>query len=208
MNKNYCIYKHQCKDNGQIYIGQTCQNVNRRWRDGEGYKGSPYFYAAICTYGQDRFTHEILECGLTAQEANEKEKYYIKYYNSDKKGYGYNLTSGGENKVYNQDSRNKMSESAIKRFDNIEERKKQSERIKAAHKKENNHYDANKKPVRCLETGEIFESTTLAAKQAGINSLSSFGNYFRGTSKSCGRHPETGERLHQERLDNNNNKEE
>jgi hypothetical protein len=57
-----------------------------------------------------------------------------------------------------------MSESAIKRFDNIEERKKQSERIKAAHKKENNHYDANKKPVRCLETGEIFESTTLAAK--------------------------------------------
>jgi predicted GIY-YIG superfamily endonuclease len=51
MNKNYCIYKHQCKDNGQIYIGQTCQNVNRRWRDGEGYKGSPYFYAAICVYG-------------------------------------------------------------------------------------------------------------------------------------------------------------
>jgi group I intron endonuclease len=200
MNKDYCIYKHQCKLNGQIYIGQTCQNISRRWRNGEGYKQNIYFYSAIQKYGWENFTHEILETNLNREEANEKEKYWIKYYKSNQKGYGYNLTDGGENIIYSQLSKDKMSKSAIKRFENTEEREKQSLRLKEAYKQDESRWDIIKKPVECLETGEKFKSTTLAAKWAGIKSLSSFGNYFRGESKSCGKHPLTGKRLHWRRL--------
>ena len=93
MNK-YCIYKHECLENHKVYIGQTCQNINRRWRDGEGYKHSPRFYSAILHYGWKNFTHEILEDNLTAEAANEREQYWIKYY--DTYHNGYNQTMGGE----------------------------------------------------------------------------------------------------------------
>lgn len=39
MEKKYYIYKHINKINGKIYIGQTNQDPERRWRpDGSGYK--------------------------------------------------------------------------------------------------------------------------------------------------------------------------
>lgn len=200
MNKEYCIYQHECRINGKIYIGQTCQNVSRRWRNGDGYKQNAYFYSAIKFYGWNNFSHEIIESGLSQKEANEKEQYWIKFYHSNEKNYGYNLTNGGSTQTYSKESKNKMSESAKKRFSDPEEREKQSKRLKEAHKNNNSAWDIKKKPVQCLETGEFFCSTTQAAKWAGIKALSSFGNYFRGASKSCGTHPITGERLHWRRL--------
>lgn len=199
MNK-YCIYKHECLENHKVYIGQTCQNINRRWRDGEGYKHSPRFYSAILHYGWKNFTHEILEDNLTAEAANEREQYWIKYYDSTNVDKGYNLTDGGDAHLYSEESKEKMSQSAIHRFQEQEERQMQSERLKKAYQIDSSRWDVIKKPIKCLETGEIFSSTTEAAKWAGINSLSAFGNYFAGRSKSCGRHPETKEKLHWERL--------
>ena len=200
--KKYCIYKHTCINNNKVYIGQTCQTTERRWRDGEGYKKSPRFYSAIMCHGWDSFTHEIIEDNLNAQEANEREQYWIAYYNSTDLNYGYNLTEGGDSHLYTQESRNKMSDKAIKRFSNEDERKKQSERLKAAYKRDSSSWDKIKKPIKCVETGQIFNSTTEAAEWAGIVALSSFGNYFAGRSKSCGRHPITKERLHWERVEN------
>ena len=38
-NKTWVIYKHQNKINGKVYIGQTCQSIQDRWREkGIGYK--------------------------------------------------------------------------------------------------------------------------------------------------------------------------
>lgn len=201
MNKKYIIYKHQCIENGKVYIGQTCQEVDKRWRDGQGYVHSPRFYSAIIHYGWKNFTHEILEENLNFEEANQREQYWINFYDSTNPNKGYNLTIGGDSHLYTEESKNKMSNSAIKRFSDIDERKKQSERLKKAYEKNSSKWDIIKKPIRCIETGEIFSSTTEAAKWAGIISLSAFGNYFAGRSKSCGRHPETKERLHWERVD-------
>ena len=41
-DKVYCVYAHINKVNGKMYIGQTCQDINRRWRDGDGYKGCTF----------------------------------------------------------------------------------------------------------------------------------------------------------------------
>lgn len=97
MNKNrkFIIYKHINKTNGKIYVGQTCQTLSQRWRNGDGYKNSTYFYHAIKKYGWDNFEHIILECGLDKNIVNEREKYWIKYYQANDERYGYNLSDGG-----------------------------------------------------------------------------------------------------------------
>ena len=48
--KRYIVYKHTSPSN-KIYIGITCQDVERRWRNGDGYKSQKYFYRAIKKYG-------------------------------------------------------------------------------------------------------------------------------------------------------------
>lgn len=97
---SWCIYKHTNKVNGKVYIGQTCQRPEDRWRNGKGYEGPYCFYYAIQKYGWDNFSHEILENNLpTVEIANEREKYYIKLYHScvyDPECNGYNSTFGGE----------------------------------------------------------------------------------------------------------------
>jgi group I intron endonuclease len=81
------IYKHTNKLNSKCYIGITKMKVERRWKKGNGYKSQKIFYGAIKKYGWDNFKHEIIEVVDSLEEALKKESYYIKLYNSIKKGY-------------------------------------------------------------------------------------------------------------------------
>lgn len=93
--QTFKVYKHTLFD-GRAYIGITCQPLSRRWRDGEGYKNSSYFYKAIQKYGWDAFEHEVLFDNLTEEEATAKEKELIAEYQTQDRAYGFNLTGGGE----------------------------------------------------------------------------------------------------------------
>ena len=92
---NYKVYKHTTP-NGKIYIGITNQTVNERWANGKGYKHNSYFTRAIHKYGWENIKHEILFSGLTKEEACKKEIELIEQYQSNKRIYGYNISSGGE----------------------------------------------------------------------------------------------------------------
>lgn len=92
---SYVIYMHRNKINGKVYIGQTCQNLNKRWQNGKGYEKCILFYNAIQKYGFDGFDHEILFEVETKEEADEKEIEMIAYYDSTNRSKGYNLTEGG-----------------------------------------------------------------------------------------------------------------
>lgn len=111
---NYCVYIHKNKINGKRYVGITSQNPERRWRSGNGYCLNEHFYRAICKYGWDNFTHEILASELTKQDACNLEKELIAFYKSNDEKYGYNKSSGGENPcegaVFSQETRKKMSD--------------------------------------------------------------------------------------------------
>ena len=104
-NEQRCIYAHICKINGKAYIGQTKHqnNLNRRfYTDGSGYKPqkgkNSKFWNAIKKYGWENFEHIILEKDITTLElANEREKYWIEYYDSFY--HGYNSTKGGDGTV-------------------------------------------------------------------------------------------------------------
>lgn len=88
------IYKITNKINGKIYIGQA-KNINKRIK--EHIKGSTSAISlAIQKHGEENFDFEILETDI--EDYNEKEKYWIKKFNSYQKGY--NLTEGGEDGAY------------------------------------------------------------------------------------------------------------
>lgn len=127
--KKWCVYKHTNKINGKVYIGQTGQEVNKRWKNGAGYVESAYFYSAIQKNGWDNFEHEILKNNLTKEEANELEIYYIKFYNSNNTNFGYNLTAGGDVNILSEESRKKLSNSLKGRKLSEESRQKISESL-------------------------------------------------------------------------------
>jgi len=95
---NYCVYIHTNKINGKKYVGQTCQKVSCRWRNGSGYRANIYFFRSINSYGWDNFSHEIIADGLSLEEANKLETELIQKHNSLYPN-GYNILSGGDNRT-------------------------------------------------------------------------------------------------------------
>ena len=89
------MYIHTNKVNQKVYIGITGRKPSERWQNGNGYKLNPYFWNAIQKYGWDGFEHEIIEDNLTRKEAEQKEIYYIKKYDSTNHSKGYNIQRGG-----------------------------------------------------------------------------------------------------------------
>lgn len=96
------IYKITNKINNKIYIGQS-KNIEQRWKEHIRHskdkysRHKPYIHSAINKYGKDNFKFDVIEeCKF--EELDEKERYYIKLYNSNKRGIGYNITPGGDAK--------------------------------------------------------------------------------------------------------------
>lgn len=95
------IYKITNQLNQKVYIGKTeYLNPNRRWQQHkqEALKernSHRAIYRAIQKYGIDNFTFEVIE---ETQNPNDREMYYIQFYNSYHNGY--NETLGGDGASY------------------------------------------------------------------------------------------------------------
>lgn len=105
-NAIYLIYKHT-SPSGKSYIGQTKNYNYRCWRH-QKTKGCIIFYNAIQKYGWDNFKHEILISGLTLDQANKYEEFYISEHNTLFPN-GYNIKLGGLNNQISTETRRKMS---------------------------------------------------------------------------------------------------
>lgn len=107
----YYVYCHTNKINNKRYVGITKNKPEKRYCNGRGYTHNSYFHNAICKYGWEEFTHEILFSNLTLQEAEEKEREIIAKWNLTDRKYGYNIESGGNaKKVVSQETKDKLSE--------------------------------------------------------------------------------------------------
>ena len=90
------IYKITNKINGKCYIGQSV-DIKRRWSEHrssvEDITLDSKLIRAMRKYGLENFTFEVLEeCELDL--LNEREEYYVEFYNSY--FHGYNSTFGGD----------------------------------------------------------------------------------------------------------------
>ena len=85
------IYKVTNKINGKVYIGQSV-DIGRRWRQHMTAEDDSYFHKAIQKYGVENFEWEVIE-QCKKKDLDEREIYWIEYYDSFNKGY--NCTKGG-----------------------------------------------------------------------------------------------------------------
>lgn len=98
MNKGY-IYKITCLINNKIYIGQTRQHYMTRFIQHKSHARTGQSHhklaRAIRKYGEDNFIIEAIEeCEFALLD--ERERYWISFYNSTDENIGYNINIGGQ----------------------------------------------------------------------------------------------------------------
>lgn len=128
--------------NNKVYIGKSI-NIRQRIYNHIGALNSKnlkrdnqYFINSWWKYGKENFEYFILEIIDLKNEnleniLKEKELFWIKYYNSIDRNYGYNLRMDSETKmIVHESTRLKLKIANHKRFSNIEERLKIGEKSK------------------------------------------------------------------------------
>ncbi len=105
------IYRANHIQNEKNYLGKTGKTIEKRWskylekaealrraREANPNKkiSGTHFDNALAKYGPDAFTVKQEDVAFSKAELNEKERYYIKEYDSMNPDKGYNMTEGGE----------------------------------------------------------------------------------------------------------------
>ena len=106
------IYKITKISNGKSYIGQS-NDIERRFKEHQtkGESSRIPLDIAIKKYGVNAFTYEIMEeCPL--DKLNEREAYWIKYYNTVQNGYNCSI-GGNQQSIGENNGRAKLTEQDI-----------------------------------------------------------------------------------------------
>ena len=92
------IYSIQNTINSKRYIGKSESDISRRWEEHRtGVRSNRHLQNSINKYGLDNFKFKILE-ECEPKDCWLRERYWIKFYNSNNSELGYNKTNGGETK--------------------------------------------------------------------------------------------------------------
>jgi group I intron endonuclease len=110
MSKIYCIYKHT-SPSGKSYIGQT-KNYKNRCREHQKIPSCPAFHNAIKKHGWENFKSKILIEGLTLEEANYWEEFFILEHKTLSPN-GYNLNTGGGNPRLSEETIERMRQKQL-----------------------------------------------------------------------------------------------
>lgn len=102
------IYKIINKVNEKVYIGQTIRDIKVRWKNHCYQNSGSILKKAIDKYGKHNFKVKIIAKCNSIEEMNHRETYYIKLFNTLSPN-GYNLNTGGNNRIPSKETRNKMS---------------------------------------------------------------------------------------------------
>ena len=107
------IYKTTNLINGMIYVGQHKAEKFSKKYIGSGVN----IRRAVKKYGRDNFSVELLEWCCTQEDADSKERSWLKSFGLPNPSIGYNITKGGQERFFTgcthtEDSRRKMSDSA------------------------------------------------------------------------------------------------
>ena len=176
--KTYIIYKY-VSPQGKHYIGKTSNEVRRKLAHKYGYNSCPnsILYQDMYIFGYDSFTYSVIVANVPHWAADSFEKYWINYYNAYTQGYnqtlggigssGYKHSTTTEAKIakafkayrespncafYTQEYKDNMSKAMKQRI--ISEEHKLNLRLGNM-----NRYI----PIKCIDTGEIFESIKAAS---------------------------------------------
>jgi len=198
------IYKIENIITHNLYIGKA-KNIEHRWSHHKSIakndiENKRHLYNSIRQYGIENFTFEIIEevpLNIYDKVINEKEKYWIKYYNAYEDKDNYNYTEGGDGlsgwtpseewktkqskikkewyktadgKKFKEElsDRMKNQESLFKGHIHTEEWKHQHSLDMQGDKNPNYQKHGRGKKCFCIELNKIFESTRQAEQELGI----------------------------------------
>lgn len=110
----FFIYLIENEKNTKKYVGQTRRTVKKRFIEHTKAKDKYQLHIEMKEYGKEIFHYSVIDTAKTQEEANEKEKYWIK--EKDCINNGYNISPGGlfnfEN--INIEARSKFNKNKIK----------------------------------------------------------------------------------------------
>lgn len=200
------IYKITNVKNGKCYIGQTKRSLRTRLQEHTCNRKTP-ISKALNSLGLDNFTITQIDHAHSRIELDEKERFWIKFYDSMKQCKGYNLCQGGEGVKglkMSDEVRLRMRNSHVGKGmgkdnpmfgkcgelnpyygkkHNLEVRKKMSDYAKSCNRVYGNN--PRSKKVICVETGDIFDCIKLAAENYGL-SRTHLNNCCTGYRKTAG----------------------
>lgn len=107
------IYKIKNKIDNKIYIGQTIQDLDDRWKDHlNKHSNCRYLKSAFKKYGVDNFEFQLV-CITFDNCLDDMEIKYIQHYNCLAPN-GYNLRLGGNSGKHNEETKRKIATSLLK----------------------------------------------------------------------------------------------
>jgi group I intron endonuclease len=122
----YQIYVAINKINDKKYVGQVSKSRGYLKRFKEhiaeaiSMRKITYFHNALKYYGESSFEVFLIEDNIDSSVIDERERFWISYFNSNKKELGYNMTIGGQGVhgyVFTDRDRAKMSKNIQKFWD-------------------------------------------------------------------------------------------
>lgn len=178
------IYKIENLVNHKVYIGQSIDITKRFYMHRHELKynkhQNEHLQRSYNKYGKENFKHEDIEM-CESNLLDERERYWIDYYDSTNREKGYNIESGGSNtKNCSEETKNKLRLNHIGMYEgelNPMYGKHHTKIVKQRISK------LNSKSVICITTGEVFSSIQEAAKQYEII-YTAIDNCLRGSTKS------------------------
>jgi group I intron endonuclease len=112
------IYKIINKVNGMIYVGQTIQFLEERWKQHRKISSNCFYLkSAFKKYGIEQFEFKMI-CICFDEELDKFEIQYMKSFNSMVPN-GYNLRNGGNSGRQHEETKKKISETLKGRTDII-----------------------------------------------------------------------------------------
>lgn len=145
----YCAYN---KINEKRYIGQTIQNLSSRKSKHYTTDGCPYFHHALLKYAPDKWEWKIIDTGASAEELNQKERFWIEFFHTTQPDYGYNLTSGGQSNVqWTSEQIRNMREVYLALYGT-------QKKISNIHKN-----------IRCIEMQQVFKNAAEASRIMNVH---------------------------------------
>lgn len=123
MEQTYCVYLIHNVKNNKVYVGKAGDS-KARWRKHlsiascKRAKEQFAIHRAIHKYGESSFEFTVIQSLPNELICNEAEQYWISFFKSKSKQFGYNLTEGGEGvsgRVVSEETREKIRQKALGR---------------------------------------------------------------------------------------------
>lgn len=195
-NELFTVYKISCLKNGKVYVGTTSGTAEWRfswhWYDrlNAKMKHRP-LYQDMLAFGRNAFVADVIESGVSQEEASSREDYWIEKLRSD--GYDLYNRRGGGGCIQLTDE---QEEKIIKLYKEGLNTPEIAEIVGRGTMTIWNVLNRNgikmrdggfpKRKVLCIETGIAYESVCDAARQLGLDP-GNISKCCRGEYNSTGR---------------------